>query len=435
MTDLLDAPTATAGTSDKLVRRDEILHAIGFAARRFLGTEDLETAMPAALERLGQATGVSRTYVFRNFTGPDGDLRTGQRWEWAAAAVSAEIDNEAIRDTDYESAGFGRWRTALERGEALYGPVDSFPPSERAILEAQAIRSLAVVPILDGARWWGFIGFDDCEGGRDWEDAEVAALQAAAGVIGAALQRRESAQALHERDLQLRQMRKMEALGRLAGGVAHDFNNVLMIIRGHAELLREDLATASPDQRRTVEAIRGAAVRGAELAQRLLELGRRRDQEPEPVLVDAVVDRQEEFLRRALGSHIDVRIVRGADGASVWIDPAQLDQVVINLAINARDAMERGGRLEVATGVAMAEDPVRGDRRRWVRLTVADTGAGMDAETRNRIFEPYFTTKADGTGLGLATVYGIVQQAGGHMKVESEPGRGTRFTVLIPAMD
>jgi PAS domain S-box-containing protein len=233
----------------------------------------------------------------------------------------------------------------------------------------------------------------------------------------------------------LRVSQKIEALGRLAGGVAHDFNNILSVILGHADFALEALGENHPAREDLVE-VEKAGQRAAALTSQLLAFGRRQVLLPKPIDLNQVVGELEKMLRRLIGE--DVRLEQSlADG--LWptlADPAQVEQVIMNLVINARDAMPGGGRLAISTanveqgaGPASALPP--GD---YVALTVTDSGSGIDAATRARLFEPFFTTKAQGkgTGLGLSTVYGIVSQSGGQVQVESEPGHGATFRVLLP---
>jgi two-component system, cell cycle sensor histidine kinase and response regulator CckA len=235
---------------------------------------------------------------------------------------------------------------------------------------------------------------------------------------------------------QLRQSQKMEAIGRLAGGVAHDFNNILTVILGHVSLAqgRPDFHAARHD----LEQIRGAAERAASLTHQLLAFSRRQPLQAQPLDLGRTVTETAAMLRPLLGGEIALVVENAEPQGTVLADPGQLSQVVLNLAVNARDAMPRGGTLRIATrdvelaAVAGRQEDVGVPAGSYVSLAVSDTGVGMDAETRAHIFEPFFTTKEQGTGLGLATVYGIVHQSGGHIAVESQLGAGTRFTVYLP---
>jgi PAS domain S-box-containing protein len=238
---------------------------------------------------------------------------------------------------------------------------------------------------------------------------------------------------------QLRQAQKMEAIDRLAGGVAHDFNNLLAAIMGHGELLLRRLDATHP-QHRHAEAIQKAATRGALLTRQLLAFSRKEVLTPRVLDIHLVVAEMEEMLRRLIGEHIELIIVLGDRPVQVRADRGQLEQVIMNLAVNARDAMTEGGVLTVEVAAVDADArAVDGTPRAGPCVTVAvsDTGCGMDAATAARIFEPFFTTKAQGkgTGLGLSMVYGIVEQSGGSIELESTPGQGTSFTVFLPRLE
>ena len=235
---------------------------------------------------------------------------------------------------------------------------------------------------------------------------------------------------------QLRQAQKMEAVGRLAGGVAHDFNNLLTVISANTAFARQTLAPDAPAVADLAE-VEAAAARAADLTTQLLAFSRQQVLAPRHIDLNEVVADVERMLRRVLGADIAVATDLAAGGAPVYADPGQLTQVLMNLAVNARDAMPGGGRLTITTrAVTIGAADVRPGLERgvYVALRVRDTGTGMDAETRARIFEPFFTTKEPGrgTGLGLATVYGIVKQSGGYIDVESGLGAGCTFTVLFP---
>jgi signal transduction histidine kinase len=233
---------------------------------------------------------------------------------------------------------------------------------------------------------------------------------------------------------QLRQGQKMEAVGRLAGGVAHDFNNLLGVILGYSELVLGQVLT--PQCRHKVEQIQKAGDRAAALTKQLLAFSRKQVLAPKVLDLSALVVEFARMLPRVLGEDVELVIEAGPDLGQVKADPGQLEQILMNLCVNARDAMPEGGRITIST-TNVARDDGGAVTGAFVMLTVSDNGSGMDAETRSHLFEPFFTTKpqGQGTGLGLATVYGIMKQSDGHIEIDSAPGRGTTFRLYFPRVD
>ena len=240
---------------------------------------------------------------------------------------------------------------------------------------------------------------------------------------------------------QFRQAQKMEAVGRLAAGVAHDFNNLLTAILGTTDLMIEDLPADDPDREGLLD-IRGAAERAAVLTRQLLTFSRQQVVSPRMLRLNELITDLVKLLRRLLGEDVTIASALAPDCGAVKADPGQLEQVLVNLAVNARDAMPNGGRLTIETRNVDLDADYPTERvmipaGRYVMLAVTDNGTGMDAQTNARIFEPFFTTKpvGKGTGLGLATVYGVVQQSGGYIWLYSELGHGTSFKIYLPRVD
>jgi hypothetical protein len=231
--------------------------------------------------------------------------------------------------------------------------------------------------------------------------------------------------------------RLLETVGQMAGGIAHDFNDLLAAILGHVEMLSGDLAPGDP-RAADVNGIRHAAERATTLTQQLLAISRQQVLQPTVLNLSDVVDRARRLVQRVIGDQIELITCTPRDLRPVKADADQVEQILLNLALNARDAMPRGGRLTLQTRNVDIEDAAAQHQGNppgaYVQLTVADTGIGIDPAIRKHLFEPFFTTKEPGrgTGLGLATVYGIVKQSGGHIAVESERGRGSRFDVYLP---
>jgi two-component system, cell cycle sensor histidine kinase and response regulator CckA len=510
---------------------------------------------------VGEATRVSRAYLFRVLTSDGGPTFYRNTHEWCAPGVPPEIQ----RLQRVEEALVPWWAARVSSGQSIVvEDVSGLPPeaeAERQLLSIQGIRAVLAMPLRTrrGA-FLGFMGFDDTSGPRAWSDQDRQALEVIAHMVSRELERRDAEEVLRrseerhrlatlatrdvvydwdipsgelvvssairsvvghalpeipnrgwwdgrihpedrgrvvgERDRalakagswegeyrflrgdgshahvldrgyivrdeedrpvrmvgtvsdlsermqmeeRLRQSQKMEALGRLAGGVAHDFNNLLSVILGSAGLLLEDTPPSDPRHGELLE-LRAAARQGASLTGQLLAVSRTQVLEPRSLDLRQVVADMERLLARLLGPSIELEAARWKRPLPVLADRSRLEQVLLNLVINARDAMPRGGRLRIVTEEVEAGTPLdtvsgRLAPGRHASLRVEDSGEGVDPALLPRIFEPFFTTKGTGrgTGLGLATVYGIVQQSGGRVHVAATPGGGATFTVYLPLL-
>ena len=296
--------------------------------------------------------------------------------------------------------------------------------------------------IAAGRTWAGSI-VNRCRDGTLVEvEKVVSALRDADGRLIGYVQADRDVTRERALEAQLRQAQKMEAIGQLAGGIAHDFNNLLTPIRGYAELVRKGLPADDEQNRADLDEVIATADRAAELARRLLAFSRRQVLQPRVVDPAAVVTGIAPLLRRLLGESIELATSAEPGRGSVRVDPGQLEQAIVNLAINARDAMPAGGRLTLEIGAVELDAEYARSHPEvtlgpHVLLAVSDTGIGMDPDTQTHIFEPFFTTKpaGKGTGLGLATVYGFVKQSGGSIEVYSEPGAGTSFKIYLPRVE
>jgi signal transduction histidine kinase/DNA-binding response OmpR family regulator len=295
------------------------------------------------------------------------------------------------------------------------------------------LHGAVAFPILDGKECIGVVQLFSLK--VQHADVDLSQMMADIGIkIGQFVHR----QRIHE---QFRQAQKMEAIGQLAGGIAHDFNNLLTVISGYSDILSSRLPLDDPS-RGEVEQIEQAARRAATLTRQLLAFSRRQVITPIVLDINGVVSGIEKLLRRLIGADIVFTTNLDAELGCVRADAGQIEQVIMNLAVNARDAMPQGGRLTIQTANIQLDDtsaPLHTAVQpgSYVKLSVSDTGCGMDVETQSKIFEPFFTTKeaGKGTGLGLATVYGIVKQSGGTIWVSSEVGKGTTFHIYLPRLD
>jgi PAS domain S-box-containing protein len=281
----------------------------------------------------------------------------------------------------------------------------------------------------DGGLFWALLESSAVQGDNDTRVLRVA--------ISDITRRKRAEEEREKLQAQLSQTQKMETIGRLAGGIAHDFNNLLTVINGQSELTLEELAVDDP-VREQIEEIHSAGKRAAALTRQLIAFSRKQILQPRVLDLNRVVGGMRSMLERLVGETVEVRVDVSGDSATVRADPHQLEQVIMNLAVNAREAMPNGGRLQIETAAVEGEESSAGLNREaparpYVMLSVSDSGVGMDEATRQRIFEPFFTTKGHGTGMGLSMVEGIVAQSGGRIEVVSEPGRGTTFRIYLPA--
>jgi signal transduction histidine kinase len=371
--------------ADELSRKADQQAAVADLGRQAIGPGGEECLMHRAAEAVATILGADRVAVL--------ELEAGGRDLALRADHVAKPGGRELEPIGLAALGAGR--PAVVMRNALSAPIEG----------------------KDGP--WGVITV--LHGGGELGDDDVSFVQAVANVLGAVVARAREEQL----EAQLQQSRRLESVGKLAGGVAHDFNNLLAVILNYADFALE--AATDEGQRRDLEELSKAATRGAELVRQLLAFSRRRPVDAVALDLAEVVRDMEPMLRRTIGEHINLRCWLASELPPTVIDPGQVTQLLMNLTVNARDAMPDGGRLTIkATEVDGG-----------VELVVEDTGYGMSDETQAKAFDPFFTTKppGSGTGLGLATVYGIVSQAGGTVTLDSAPGRGTKVTVGLPCRE
>jgi two-component system, cell cycle sensor histidine kinase and response regulator CckA len=412
-----------SGACDYLLK--DRLARLGEAVRRaiddrFLRSENAWAigALRKSEERYRLVSETSSDYVYSLEVRPDGTLVC----EW--------ITDRFQRITGFDAAEINRigWLN-------LYHPDDrpvSLQHEERLRAGAPDSMDIRIVRQDKSIRWMRVFERPVLSGGVLSDGAARTAR-----IYGAA----QEITVQKELEAQLLQSQKMEAIGQLAGGVAHDFNNLLTVICGYGDLLSKLPALTEEGHEYTNEILH-AARRAAQLTRQLLAFGRRQVMQATTVDLNTIVADLEKLLRRLIGEDVELRIVTSTDSAFVKVDPGQIEQVVMNLAVNSRDAMPKGGVLTIGTECVDFDRNLPGERLApeagsHVMLSVTDTGTGMDADTAARVFEPFFTTKAPGkgTGLGLAMGYGIVTQSGGDIRVITEAGHGTTFKIYLPRVE
>ena len=476
-------------------RRAAILEAVAMAAEQLIQDLSLDRHLPEILERLGDATQVSRCYFFENLTSDDGTLLTDQRYEWTAPGIEPQIGNPDVHGFPWFAGGMGRWVGVMDQGKPVCGHVKDFPHGEQRILESQGVRSMVAVPVMVGEGWHGFMGFDECTREREWAPDELDALKAAAGIVGAAIERRATEEELQrellersraERELKehrehleelvqartvelaeanerLRQeivereqaqreletqrtlsMRsdRLRSLGEMAAGMAHELNQPLQGVRGLAQQLAIAVDRGWDETKETVRDKAGEIVEQVDRMTHVIEHVRmfaREAGKPDRSSVDVneVVLSSLNLLRAQSQAHgIDIRCELAETLPPVHANPFSLEEVFINLLLNARDAVEeqKGRRPSRAPSVLLRTKLAPEHGAASVVVEVIDNGMGIPDDVVDRVFDPFFTTKEprQGTGLGLPISRSIVEMFGGAIDIKSTPGRETRVTVSLP---
>jgi signal transduction histidine kinase len=375
------------------------------------------------------------TIGYLAFLNDDESVLTMHSWSKAAMAECAIIDKPIV----YPVSTTGLWGEAVrQRRPVITNDYAATSPLKKGCPQGHVlVKRHMNIPVFDGTRIVIVAGVGNKSG--EYEDADIQQLTLLMEGMWRLLERNRAEDALKVSQEQLHQSQKMEAVGQLAGGIAHDFNNLLTAILGYSDLILASGSSTVDELRPDLEEIKRAGERASALTQQILAFSRRQTLRPRVVLLDEVIRGIEPLLRRTIGEDIDLQIVESLPLAPVEVDPHQFEQVVMNLVLNARDAMPSGGRLTIETANAELDEEFSRTHAgtlpgSCVMLRISDTGVGMDATTQERIFEPFFSTKPPGagTGLGLATVYGIVKQSNWSIFVTSKPGQGSSFAIYLP---
>ncbi len=415
---------------------------LGGVMHRFLRAkpEETKSSLEAALGELGGFLSVDAAYLLR-YSEDGSKVRVVTEWR-SMGTPTTDVDGAAPSENLQVLA---EWRHRFNGADSVLiardsGAGDDLPNVMPEIARARGARSVLLLPLLDEDEVTGFLGADCSGAGREWKREEATLLRMAGDVIQTALRRQRAAADNEELLLQLHQSQKMEAIGKLSGGIAHDFNNMLLPIIGYSDMLLDKLSDKEEIVEELTE-IRRSAERAAALTRQMLAFSRKQ------VIKKVVLDMNgqlrdlEKMLVRIIGEDIALKTDLAPELPPVNVDQGQIEQVLLNLVVNARDAMPYGGSIKICTRLVESLPPgvrllnERGRDGRFVQITVSDAGVGIDSEIVDKIFEPFFSTKGnDGTGLGLSVVYGIVEQHGGGVSVESTPGSGSSFSVYLPAV-
>jgi signal transduction histidine kinase/ActR/RegA family two-component response regulator len=401
-----------------------------------LSSQEIDRGFNAALGSIGEFASADRAYVF--LFSKDGTTMTNTH-EWCAPGVEPQIHNLV----DLPVQLFPWWTDHMRRRETIHIPrVIDLPEeaaAEKQILLEQAIQSVVVVPMTCGPAVVGFVGFDWVRTSKVWTTDDVALLRIVGEIFANAMNRSRAEEQRVLLEAQLVQTRSLENVAKLAGGVAHDFNNLLGVVLNYSSMLRKELTDAR--QLSYLDELYLSAKQAAQLTRQLLLAGRRGVVEPIALDLNEAIGSLTDLLRRTLGEHVTLKLELADELGIVRLGVPQIEQVILNLTLNARDAMPNGGRFTIKTAtVELGPDDVARyvdvNPGRYTLLTMSDTGVGMPPEVAARAWDPFFTTKGElGTGLGLSTVHGIVKQAGGHLAIETAPGAGCAIRIYLPVVD
>ncbi|NND70969.1 MAG: response regulator [Rhodothermales bacterium] len=389
-----------------------------------VSSETLPRELNMALAKLGSYSGADRAYIFSYDVTTDEMSNTH---EWCGPGIEAQQDHLQ----NIPASVWPFWMSQMIKHEIINWPAIQALPSqaaaEKEALTSQNVKSVIAVPMIEDDVLLGFVGFDSVRRERFWRSSEIYLLSLSANIISSSLTRILHSERLRTTEEQLSHANKLEALGRFVGGAAHDFNNILTVILAYCDYYQD--ATSNIARDRCVDQISHAAQQSIHLTRDLLAFGRRQPSTCRKIHPNQLIERSTTFINLILGDSIRLQTNLGVIGGNISVDEMQLQSALLNIAANARDAMEQGGEFLVST------HPIQhADGSQEVLIKLSDTGAGMDKATQQRAFEPYFTTKSmnEGTGLGLSGVHGTISQYGGRVELQSTPGVGTDVLVYLP---
>jgi len=421
-----------------LSRRIEFERLISELSTRFidLGERLVNDDIHYALQAIGEFAQVDRAYIF--LFSPDGATMSNTH-EWCAEGITPEI--EGLQQLPVEA--FPWWCARIKRREAIHIPrvedMGQEAIAEKIILMEQDIRSVVVVPLVYARKVAGYLGFDAVRSEKEWSHEDIALLTIVGEMFMNALERHKAEAERRSLVDQLVAARSLDNVAKLAGGVAHDFNNLLSIILNCATAISSGLKGTKYE--RYNDDLLTATKQAATLTRRLLIIGRRNIVEASVLRPNQVLRDLAHLVEHTLGEGVEYNMQLDETVGCVRLGRAQLEQIIVNLTMNARDAMPQGGRLSIVTELVVLNEVDTSNRidvhpGRYVCLSVHDTGAGMTPEVLSRAFEPFYTTKRpQGTGLGLSTVHGIVTEANGHVMLNSSPGNGTTVAIYLPVSE
>ena len=430
---MLSDVTERRETNMSLQSSEAILAGSGVSAEQLLRSDSWRAEIQDVLTRVGTAADVCRVYLLQ-LVEQEGQARMHQIAEWQSPEIAPVVTEDDFR---LNQSLFADHLAILETGMAISGTVSELTERDNDLWKQYGITSLAAFPVFVGEQLWGLVGFDSVTRRRNWSPLEMDALRVVGATIGAAIEREQTQQ-------ELLQAQKIEGIGVLAGGIAHDFNNLLTGILGQSSLALAKMGSDDPAARNIEKAV-VSAERASDLTRQLLAYAGKGRFQITSVNVNQLIGENLALFEMALPANVDLSLDLQENLASVRADIGQMQQLIMNLVINAGDAMRevQTGLLAIRTQNRHLDAPryspgYRGNRKldagEYVKITIADTGVGMDIDTLARIFDPYFTTKSFGKGLGLAATLGIIRTHGGTLEVASEPGTGTVFQIWLPAV-